>query len=638
MEVYEAEEAAGSICPRCGFAYGTPPKEVYHLFPGELLHEERYVVGTVVAYGGFGIIYRAWDRQLEIMVAIKEFFPAKTVNRNPGTREVFAYSPEKEKELQAGIMGFLGEARNTAKFADQENIVKVYDYFRENNTAYMVMEFMSGVSLKQYIKGKGGRISWEEAVNAGSRVMDILKIVHADGIIHRDIAPDNIYITQDGKIKLFDFGAARFADVDTEKSRAVILKIGYAPPEQYRSKSIQGPFTDIYALGATLYRAITGVLPVESVNRAEAVKRGEPDPLKHPKELAPEIPEYLDIAIMKSMALEPELRFKNCEQFKDAVLNQKRYVDVEQEIKRKKFFRKAGITLLMGLLAAGFAGCFLYYRDQRRNARLEGADLTAWYASSSEESKDLLKQMSEEFQRDYPGVRLSCEAIPAEQYGERLKAAAESGTLPDLFESTGADSSLLQAAKPLDAVYSAMAPDETLLSAEYLSAAPDNPRRLPLGFEVPLSFGNMLLSGEEPLAENDADAFLAGESRSAVLRSSAYTAVQEALPGVYTVEEVAGKAAVPVLCFSVSAKTGKLDQLAAERLLGYWCGETAQETLHIAHKDALPVNREELRVFLEVNPELSFLSDYAAGSIRWMSREEFDAFCGEQYKEQAESR
>lgn len=339
MKEYEGEQ---ECCPLCGFVRGTPPKEIYHLYP-EVVLADRYVTGTVAACGGFGILYRAWDERLQIMVAVKEYFPSNYVNRNPGDKDIFIYTIRRKIEFQEGLESFLAEARNTAKFSSHPNIVKVYDYFRENKTAYMVMEYMDGITLKQYTKEEGGKVGWQRAVEIITSICEDLQVVHEGEILHRDISPDNIMVCKDGAIKLFDFGAACFFSAEHEMSRTVVLKIGFAPPEQYQANSPQGVWTDIYALGVTLYRTITGMLPDESVNRQKAVLEEGRDTLVKPGDLAGDIPEYLDTAICRAMAIEPSLRFDSVLEFKDALLNIKQYVEPEKKLYVRK--KKLGILL-----------------------------------------------------------------------------------------------------------------------------------------------------------------------------------------------------------------------------------------------------------------------------------------------------
>ena len=205
--------------------------------------------------------------RLNETVAIKEYFPAGFVNRVPGETDVIKFPGEKGERFEEGKEKFLNEARNTAKFSDNPNIVNVYDFFEANNTAYMVMEYLEGILLKDYIKQNSGKLDVKSSLEITNKVLDGLKEVHKAGIIHRDISPDNIMLTTDNKVKLFDFGAARFSSTEQESTYSIIIKQGYAPPEQYRSKSKQGPYTDIYAVGAMLYSMLTGKIPEESVDR-----------------------------------------------------------------------------------------------------------------------------------------------------------------------------------------------------------------------------------------------------------------------------------------------------------------------------------------------------------------------------------
>ena len=633
MQEYEADRAEGSFCTLCGFQQGTPPKEAYHLHPGILL-QNRYYLGTVVAYGGFGIIYRAWDQMMKVVVAIKEYFPAVYVNRNPGEQQILVYSGKKQGEFQAGLKSFLAEARNTAKFSQYENIVKVFDYFEANGTGYMVMEYMMGRTLKQYLKQQGGRLPWDMTVQIGASVMDILKVVHEAGILHRDISPDNIMLCDDGRVKLFDFGAARFSDLESEKMRTIILKIGYAPPEQYRSKSIQGPWTDIYALGATMYRCITGKVPPESVNRQEAVFRKEGDPLKRPSEFAPEIPAFLDTALMRSMALEPELRFRTAPEFKDAVLNKKRIADVEQLLKKKRRNRAVGIAAAALAVTAALSGVFIHYRKMYQIAHLAPTTIRVLISEDIPGEKDIYREMSEEFMQNYPDVSVEISAVSPDEYEEELKinlgkgdgavSLFESGTAGELPEMEEMDPKALFGDSPAE---------------EFLISGENKVHKVPLGFEVPVLYENTGDAAGEAGGENQPDAFLRGEAKRAVFSSTRYHEVQEALPGVYAVSEAGtGDKAEKLHArglefFSVNRNASELDRAAAERLLSYWMGEKAQDILHVRYHRALPVRKTQLTELLNLTPELKFLDGFTPEQLCDEDQESFDQFCEKYYGE-----
>jgi serine/threonine protein kinase len=623
-------------CPECGFVRGTPPKEIYHLHP-EVVLADRYEVGTVVAYGGFGILYRAWDKKLEVMVAVKEYFPSSYVNRNPGEKEIFIYTSKKQGEFQEGLQGFLEEARNTAKFSSHPNIVNVYDYFKENGTAYMIMEFMDGVTLKQYTKEQGGKLPWKEAVDIITGICNDLQVVHQAGILHRDISPDNIMLCNDGSIKLFDFGAARFSDAEKDVTRTIILKIGFAPPEQYRAKSKQGPWTDVYALGATLYRTITGQLPDESVNRQEAILKEGKDTLIRPREFNPDIPEYLDIAICRAMAIQPELRFKDVLQMKEALLNKKQYVEVEKELKRRRQRRKAGMAALGVMIAGGIGGCLYYYQTRQNAAELHGAEITIWKSVADTEDidnqKQILESMTADFQTDYPEVSLNIVCIPKEDYLEKLRQAAENGDFPTLYESAGTDGF----AEREDELGSVL---DMLNLEDYVGLKPENigtdVRELPLGIQWPVIYVNSLLQEEKPAAENDETSFLAGKSRFMVADTGKYEEVQEQLPGIYSVSELNTDhiAARYDQLWSVDNHADTRDRDAAKRLLYYFLSETDQDILHIQNTCSLPLNKSEMSAYLEINQEFSFVEEQLEmeDSIEFLSGDDYQSELDSDYQ------
>ena len=272
----------------------------------------RYRIGRVLGHGGFGITYLAWDDNLHLRLAIKEYLPRDSATRAPDGTSLSVYSGAAEEQFAYGLDRFLEEARTLARFDQHPGIVTVKNFFRAHGTGYCVMEYVEGITLRRYLEQQPGeRISVDDALKLLMPVADALKAVHKDGLLHRDIAPDNIYLTQDGRVKLLDFGAARFAAGEHSKSLSVILKPGYAPEEQYRARGKQGPWTDVYSLGATLYRAITGQVPPDSLDRLDQ------DELVSPSALGVVIQPAQEAHLLKALAVKAERRWQNMEQLQE---------------------------------------------------------------------------------------------------------------------------------------------------------------------------------------------------------------------------------------------------------------------------------------------------------------------------------
>lgn len=261
-----------ATCPHCGYDPGkAPQKQAGRLRPGTTLQGGRYVVGNVLGQGGFGITYIGRNLNLQMVVAIKEFYPNGYVAReSTGASEVDVVSEKYEAFLKKGKANFLKEARTLAQFQSESAIVGVFDYFEENNTAYIVMEFLEGRDLRACLKEK--TFEPGDIFKKMSPVFRALRRIHREDVLHRDISPDNIMMREDGSLVLMDFGAARMANYDSEITLSVMLKPGYAPVEQYARTGNQGPWTDIYALCATIYKCITGKTPMDSLKRSEEVK------------------------------------------------------------------------------------------------------------------------------------------------------------------------------------------------------------------------------------------------------------------------------------------------------------------------------------------------------------------------------
>ena len=285
----------------------------HHLSPGTVLNG-KYEIGAVLGEGGFGITYIGQDINLDMKIAVKEYFPSGIVNRNSAvSAEVTVNVGDAQADFKKGKENFLKEARTLAKFANNPSIVSVRDFFAENNTAYIVMEYLCGIDLKEYLE-QNGVMSFGKAFEMLSPIMSALSKIHEQGLIHRDISPSNIMVLSDGVVKLLDFGAARDVGGTDEKSLSIMLKPGYAPEEQYRTKGRQGPWTDVYALAATMYKLITGVTPDDAMNRIFK------DELTAPSSINPDISKEQDNIVLKGMAIQKENRFQSIEDLQKACL------------------------------------------------------------------------------------------------------------------------------------------------------------------------------------------------------------------------------------------------------------------------------------------------------------------------------
>lgn len=295
-----------NICPYCkrNTKVAVP---AHHLLAGTVLNG-KFLLGSALGEGGFGITYIGRDLNLDIKIAVKEYYPNGYVNRSNTTSldVTCSMSDGKKDFFLKGRERFLNEARILARFASESGVVSVRDFFEANNTAYIVMEYLEGMDLKEYVK-RNGLLSADEAVNLIRPVMHALKKIHASGLIHRDISPDNIRLVS-GSAKLLDFGAARDVSDSQQKSLSVMLKPGYAPEEQYRSRGNQGPWTDVYALSATIYKCITGITPDDSTQRLYN------DDMKLPSQLGARISPAMESVLMKGMAVRSQNRYQTIDE------------------------------------------------------------------------------------------------------------------------------------------------------------------------------------------------------------------------------------------------------------------------------------------------------------------------------------
>ncbi len=297
-----------AVCPHCGFEPAAYHVEAHQLKPGCTLNG-RYYIGRVLNEGGFGITYSAYDNLLNYKVAIKEFYMFGCVNRNDSVSHNIVPTQDETENVDEQKKKFIREAQVLAKFNKEDGIVHVHDYCEANNTAYIIMEFEPGPNLKEYI-ASNGVLDSDKAISLFLPVLEPLGRIHKENLIHRDITPDNMMFSSTGNLVLIDFGSAREVSLNGTRSLSVVLKPGFAPIEQYNSRGSQGPFTDVYSICATIYYAISGQIPINSLERAYAME----DPLVPLKTLLPDCPANFSDIIARGMAIFAKDRYQTVEE------------------------------------------------------------------------------------------------------------------------------------------------------------------------------------------------------------------------------------------------------------------------------------------------------------------------------------
>lgn len=298
------------ICPHCGFDISGYNHKSSAL-PVFTTLNNQYLVGKVLGQGGFGITYKALDTFKNQVVAIKEYMPCDYAERKGKT--LCAISNNKaQKIFEHGKFSYIDEIKTLYQFENVPGIVTIYTHFQENNTVYLVMEYLEGCSLKSYVKQQGGKLDIATARNYIGDVAIALEKVHNAKVLHRDISPENIYLINNANdVRLIDFGAARQYIENSEEEKSVLLKPGFAPPEQYSRTGNQGPWTDVYALAATLYYIVSGKLAPDSMSRMQN------DTLESLDKFVNGVTLSMSNAVRKAMEIDCEKRTKSCRQFID---------------------------------------------------------------------------------------------------------------------------------------------------------------------------------------------------------------------------------------------------------------------------------------------------------------------------------
>ena len=295
-------------CPVCGFIERDFVPEKHHLPPRTIL-KGQYLVGCALGEGGFGITYIGWDLFLHMPVAIKEYFPSGVVIRDQGQHTVNVFAGEDEQSFLLGRDRFFREAQKVARFDNNPGVVSVKNCFLENGTAYIIMEYISGINLGTYAAQRGGKLGFQETLQLLKTPIQTLEELHRYSTYHRDISPENLMLSKTGTVKLIDFGSAMESDSE-KKTRVLMVRSGYSPVEMYSSTGKDGPYSDVYSMAATIYKLITGVTPPAATERLNA------DSLVRPTMLGvKEISQEQEAALMKGMAVQLNDRYQTMAEF-----------------------------------------------------------------------------------------------------------------------------------------------------------------------------------------------------------------------------------------------------------------------------------------------------------------------------------
>lgn len=470
------------VCPHCGKVYNPHPSEPIFLEPGTVL-DNRYIIGQSVGAGGFGIVYVAWDPVLQTVLAIKEFYVSRLVTRAQGQKDLII-SKKSRDEYDYRKARFLAEARAMAKFNKHRSIPNVYDFFEENGTAYIVMELLKGEALNAYRNRNNGKMDVDYAVVIANEVGKALISLHEEHVYHCDVAPDNIFICEGdkNKIKLMDLGAAKLGEASTDVVD-IILKPGYSPIEQYDNNNNIGPWTDVYALGATLYVMLTGVKPDESTNRAIQ------DTLVPPKVLNPEISENLNNAILKAMAVNIHMRFQKVSEFLEAVNGERQVISLEEEKKKRSRKRVIRVAIACAVVVIALIAGLFVFNNKRAEGKLDPAVISVWYRlENGTDEENAMASIKQQFEDVFPDVTLEMTSFLPEEYEQALLSAKANGTMPTLFESTGVDEALLESALDLEAVIDSEQFEEAMFLNQYADYYGESKKQIPLGIEIPVMY------------------------------------------------------------------------------------------------------------------------------------------------------
>ncbi len=433
-----APQSGTDPCRECDFVPGQEVPSI--LLPRGTVLSHEFVIGSPLGKpGGFGITYLAWDLTLASKVAVKEYLPREVAGRTSSGTCVSPHTAQDADVFRYGIERFLGEARTLAHL-DHPNIVRVRRFFKTNGTAYLVMDYYQGITLDAFLASRGGKLAERLAIGLMMPILDGLRHVHHQGILHRDVKPSNIYLTEERIPILLDFGAARQAVSEKSRSLAIVMTSGFSPLEQYQRNMLEGPWTDVYACGATIYRLVTGQKPPAAPELLAGLA------VTPPRELVPELSRTLSDALLRALALAPDDRQQNIEEFQQQLLAQAPAYSRPEKKHPKIIFRRGAVSTFLG---AAVLLMFLLVLESRNRAPEPQDDTAATTASEAV----VIEVLNNDTDPDGEGI--SVVAVEQASNGQVTRSSAKAVTYSpangfegtDYFSYTISDGELSAAAK-----------------------------------------------------------------------------------------------------------------------------------------------------------------------------------------------
>lgn len=646
------------ICPHCKKNKNDLKNKPNCLQPGVLLNSGRYLIGQAMNAGGFGIVYRAYDIKLEIIVAIKEFFPAGLATRMVGKKEIILIENNRGISFNQSKESFLTEAKIMEKFKDNPNVVSGRDWFEENNTAYIVMEFIDGINVRDFMQQNDNKLDLEATQWIGKQIINALKDIHAKGYIFRDLTPDNIMITTEyddlghNIVKLIDFGAAVNINTTVDTSNDdIVLKPGYAPIEQYVSGGVLGAYTDIYALGATMYRMLSGLVPYEVTDR------NKEDILEKLVDIDDSIPEYIDRTVMKAMAIDKKIRFQTVDDFEAAFIHDQEVLYPEEELKKLKNKKRIFFGLMLSVCVA-LAGTG-YFIKSRKDTGIKNITVTTDVISvmlpyRNEKEKDNLQEIIDVYEKENNQITVEAEFVLSDSYYETLSSKE---ALPTVFFNDG--TILSTELGSLDELLESI----NLDSYYYFDEAKSNFKTaIPLGFDAAVCYVNNNLGSSKGIfalnelnngktAYNldylmsvfnntetanlvDKELFFKEEVAYYIGNVTEWEEITNRLPGQWSVKPFTKTLNVRLGDYvSISRHVSKNQQNAGLLFIYELLSDLAQNNRYIQGSGLIPINKDTCKVYFTANKDFAFVEKEEKAYIYYLHMLETNKMCIKRYNE-----